>query len=119
VSSFNFVGGTSNRDYDPKYRIESKPIRTLIAHIQERGHEIGFHGYTHQVFDESTMTRAEAEIQIREWLNIAKRKGVIPLSVCFPRNRVGHLDAFRENGFICYRGVEYVPSPTTSGSLAS
>jgi hypothetical protein len=85
----------------------------IVEMLLNRGsrHEIAFHGYTHQVFDEATMGHAEAEIQIQEWLRIAKRKEVIPQAVCFPRNRVGHLNAFRENGFICYRGEGYVPWP--------
>jgi hypothetical protein len=44
VSTFNFVCGRSNREFDPTYNIDSKPIRMLISHIRDRGHLIGFHG---------------------------------------------------------------------------
>lgn len=44
VSTFNFVCCRSNREFDPAYNINSKPIRKLISHIRDRSHLIGFHG---------------------------------------------------------------------------
>ena len=65
--------------------------------------EIAFHGYTHKIFDENMMTAQEARTEVQEWLNVGKKKGIVPLSVTFPRNRDGHLDILKEAGFICYR----------------
>ena len=82
-------------------------VETLLA----RGgrHEIAFHGYTHKVFNEGVMSQQEARTEIQEWLRAARRKNIIPQTVIFPRNQVGHLDAFKEAGFICYRGHERLP----------
>ncbi len=70
-------------------------------------HEIAFHGYTHQLFDQ--MSESEARIEIQEWKRMGKRKGIVPLSIVFPRNAIGHLDIFKEAGFTCYRGNETLP----------
>jgi peptidoglycan/xylan/chitin deacetylase (PgdA/CDA1 family) len=80
----------------------------VIDMLLARGahHEIAFHGYTHEVFDERTMSEEEARTEIREWLRVAKRKNIVPRTVVFPRNRVGHLRLFAEFGFLCYRGAE-------------
>ena len=69
-------------------------------------HEIAFHGYTHEVFDQRAMTEQDARTEIREWLRVAGRKGIVPHTVVFPRNRIGHLPLFEESGFRCYRGAE-------------
>jgi len=65
-------------------------------------HEIAFHGYTHRLF--STLTSDEANFEIKEWLRLGQRKGIVPQTVIFPQGRIGHLDLFQEAGFICYRG---------------
>jgi hypothetical protein len=70
----------------------------------DSGHEIGFHGYTHRLFNR--LSRDEARFEIQEWLRLAKRRNIIPQSVIFPQGRIGHLDLFQEAGFICYRGKE-------------
>jgi hypothetical protein len=82
-------------------------IQTLLT----RGarHEIAFHGYTHRTFDETTMSQKEARLEVQEWLRAGMPKGVVPRSVVFPRNRVGHLDVFERAGFICYRGPKAHP----------
>ena len=83
----------------------------VIESILSRGprHEIAFHGYTHKVFDENTMSEEEARTEIQEWLRVSKRKHIIPRTVIFPRTKIGHLDLFKEYGFICYRGEELMP----------
>lgn len=83
----------------------------VIELLQTKGsrHEIAFHGYTHRVFGEDKMTEDEARIEILEWQRAAKQRNVIPYSVVFPRNRIGHLIAFKNAGYICYRGNELHP----------
>lgn len=83
----------------------------VIELLQTRGarHEIGFHGYTHKVFDERTMTEAEVKTEISEWQRLAVRKNITPYSVAFPRNQAGYLKAFKDAGYICYRGDELRP----------
>jgi len=80
----------------------------VIDQLLKRGarHEIAFHGYTHEVFDERTMSEHQAKTEIREWLRVAERRGVVPRSVVFPRNVVGHLPLLEESGLLCFRGAE-------------
>jgi peptidoglycan/xylan/chitin deacetylase (PgdA/CDA1 family) len=74
-------------------------------------HEIAFHGYTHRIFNENTLSEQEASIEISEWLRVAERKNVpSPTAVVFPRNRTGYLSKFEEYGFKCYRGDELLPT---------
>ena len=82
-------------------------IETLLARGSR--HEIAFHGYTHEVFDENTMSEEEARTEIQEWLRVSKRKHIIPRTVIFPQTEIGHLDLFKEYGFICYRGDDLLP----------
>jgi len=73
-------------------------------------HEIAFHGYTHETFN--NISREKAEVEIQEFKRVASRKGIDAKSIVFPRNKVGHLDLFEEYGFLCYRGEEYLPLVT-------
>lgn len=77
-------------------------VEMLLA--KDHGHEIAFHGYTHRLFDR--LTREEARFEIQEWVRLGERKGIVPHTVIFPQGKIGHLDLFREAGFICYRGKE-------------
>jgi hypothetical protein len=97
-SSFEEVYGTENPLW---YGAD------IIDALLSRGarQEIGFHGYSHKIFDEKLMSAREAQIEIQEWLNVGRRKGIVPLSATFPRNRIGHLNLLREAGFICYRNT--------------
>jgi len=94
-SSFEQIYGTQN----PLW-YGADVIETLLTRGSR--HEIAFHGYTHRAFDE--LSEDEARFEIQEWLRLAKRKNIVPQTVVFPRNRVDHLDIFKEAGFICYRG---------------
>jgi hypothetical protein len=98
-----------NQIYESDSRLWYGP--DVIRMIRDEGdrHEIAFHGYTHRPFDETMMNRDEARIEIEEWLRLADRERIKPLSVIFPRNRVGHLDLFTEHGFRCYRSPELTP----------
>ena len=77
----------------------------IIDLLPNRGarHEIGFHGFTHRLFNERTMSEREARAEIELWLSVAGKHNIIPRSVTFPRSRVGFLDLFQEYGFLCYR----------------
>ncbi len=80
----------------------------LIEILRSRGkrHEIAFHGYTHRIFDENTLSVEDAQTEIREWKRVAGRHFIKPTAVFFPRNVVGYLKTFKDEGFLCYRGVE-------------
>lgn len=95
-SSFEEVYGTNNPLWYGSDIIES-------LHTRGPRQEIAFHGYSHKIFDENQMSVQEAEIEAQEWLRVAKRKGVVPHAVAFPRQVVGHLDILRKAGFTCYR----------------
>ena len=80
--------------------------RTLSTYPLSRnaGHEIGFHGYTHRVF--SRLSTNESRFEIKEWIRLATRRGIAHDTVIFPQGGIAHLEAFRDAGFICYRGNE-------------
>ncbi len=84
----------------------------IMDWIQSTPHqEIAFHGYTHRVFSESVMSDEQAQLEIDEWRRAAERRGLMPHSVVFPRNRVGHLDCFKAHNFVSYRSDVYEPLP--------
>jgi len=76
---------------------------------QKMEHEIAFHGYTHEIFNEKTMSKEKAEIEIQEFLRVTQRRGIKPTSIVFPRDKAGHLHLFEKYGFVCYRGEESLP----------
>jgi hypothetical protein len=76
-------------------------INTLLSEGTRQ--EIAFHGYSHRIFDPNAMNQQEARAEIEQWLHVSSRKAVTPRAVVFPRNIVGHLEAFRDLGFICFR----------------
>ncbi len=69
-------------------------------------HEIAFHGYSHEIFDEMTMSEKKAVIEIEEYLRVAKRIGIKPKAIVFPRDHIGHLPTFEKFDFLCYRSEE-------------
>jgi len=82
----------------------------IIEVIRAQGQqEIAFHGYTHEIFDTSTMSRDAARVEIEEWLRVARRAGIDAKAVVFPRNRVAYLDVLQEAAFICYRSEPVYP----------
>jgi hypothetical protein len=96
--SFEELYGTNNPLYYGPDIIEM-----LLA--SRKRQELGFHGFSHNIFDEKTMTPAEARTEIQLWLQAAKKKKITPYAIVFPRNRIGHLDILQEAGLICYRGT--------------
>ena len=96
-SSFAEVYGTTNPFWYGKDIIDS-----LLSNGNRQ--EIAFHGYSHKVFDDHEMSSKDAEIEINEWLRLAKIDGITPSAVVFPRNVIGHLDALQKVGMICFRG---------------
>lgn len=76
---------------------------------QRLKHEIAFHGYSHEVFDERQMSKEKAEVEIKEFIRVARRRGIEARSIVFPRDKVGHLDLFEKYGFVSYRSEESLP----------
>ena len=72
--------------------------------------EIGCHGHTHAMFDEQLMTPERAIMEINAWKEAAKPFNIEPKTAIFPRNRIGYLNLFQQNGFICFRGKEQYPA---------
>jgi hypothetical protein len=94
---FNQIWGTQ----DPRW-YGADIIESILS--KNSGHEICFHGYSHKLI--ANLSSEEARFEIQEWLRLAKRKGIQGQSVIFPQGRIGHLDLFRDAGFICYRGYD-------------
>lgn len=79
----------------------------VVEEILRRGkHEIGFHSYSHRIFDPNSMSEKDARVEIDEWLRVAARKGIHPRSITFPRGVAGFLPLFKQNNFLCYRQAE-------------
>jgi hypothetical protein len=108
------------RDWSGKYSSFEEAYKTssplwygddVIDALVRRGarQEIAFHGYSHRIFDEDLMSPEAARVEVQEWLRVGARKGIVPASVTFPRNRAGHLDILREAGLVCYRGEPATP----------
>jgi hypothetical protein len=83
-------------------------IEKVIARSTNK-HEIGFHGYTHTIFDEKSMSKEQAQVEIQEWLRVAKRYGIVPRTVIFPRGKSGYLGLFEQAGFTNYRCSAHYP----------
>ena len=64
-------------------------------------HDIGAHGYYHKNFQ--TLTRDEAENELRLIACGLKKFNITPKSFIYPRNAVRHLDVLEQFGYKCYR----------------
>jgi hypothetical protein len=68
--------------------------------------EIGSHSFSHVIFADAGCSRETALSEMKECARLAEEMSVKLHSFAFPRNEVGHAEALRETGFICYRGPE-------------
>ena len=59
TSAFYFICGHTEPSLDGDYDIESRPMRSLLRHIHERGHEIGLHP-SYNSYRDSSVISAEA-----------------------------------------------------------
>jgi peptidoglycan/xylan/chitin deacetylase (PgdA/CDA1 family) len=96
---------------DPCTSEDEAPIfygRSLVEKIKAcpTPQEIGCHSFSHPIFDDPGCTSDAARSELAECHRLAREAGVEMRSFAFPRNRVGHLDVLREQGFSCYRGPE-------------
>jgi len=64
-------------------------------------HEIACHSFSHVDF--SRCSREVARAEIRKCKELARLYGVSLKSFIFPKNRLGHLDVLREEGFEVFR----------------
>jgi len=64
-------------------------------------HDIGAHGYSHREF--ASLTRDEAEDELRRIQFGMRKSGIVPQSFVFPKNIVAHLDLLEKYGYKCYR----------------
>lgn len=95
--------------YDSDASLWYAPDMVNLLLTRGARHEIAFHGYTHEVFDEKSMSAERAKLEIDEWLRLSRARGILPRAVVFPRDRAGHLQVFKAAGFLCYRGRETMP----------
>jgi peptidoglycan/xylan/chitin deacetylase (PgdA/CDA1 family) len=98
---------------DPCGSEQTDPIfygRTLVKKIVDCPvpQEIGCHSFSHPDFAATGCSLTTAETELAECRRLARELGIEMTSFAFPRNRVGHLDVLREQGFTCYRGPEPV-----------
>lgn len=70
--------------------------------MRDAGHEIAWHGTTHQPLDGSVSSESIA-LELELTSELFQQLGQTPGSIIFPRNQVGHLDALGGYGFKSYR----------------
>lgn len=93
----------------------SNSILELLAKSSVE-HDIGAHGYYHKEF--TTLSRNEAEKELKMISAGMKKLGITPRSFVFPRNSVAHLDLLEKYGYKCYRGHdEYAMCIEREGKL--
>lgn len=93
-------------------------------------HDIACHSFSH--IDFSKCSREVALAEIIECKKVMKDYGIKPKSFIFPKNRVGHLDILKQEGFKAFRfkvisshivfPVNWLPeliSPTVSGFIVT
>lgn len=82
--------------------------RSLVQKIRNcrPPQEIGCHTFSHVILGDNGCSRATAETEVQACLEAAQELGIEMRSFAFPRNRVGHLQVLRENGFTVFRGPE-------------
>lgn len=70
--------------------------------------DVGFHGFSHVLFDHPGTSRVRAQQEIALCNDIAKDWGIEARSFGFPRNRVAHVDLLRDANFSIYRSVDRI-----------
>jgi peptidoglycan/xylan/chitin deacetylase (PgdA/CDA1 family) len=76
----------------------------IVMRVRESSveHEIGYHSFSHIRF--SQVSRADAEIELKEGLQIQDEFGIRFRAFVYPENMIGHVDLLPEYGFSIYRG---------------
>lgn len=76
----------------------------IVMRVRESSveHEIGYHSFSHIRF--SQVSRANAEMELKEGLQIQEEFGIRFRSFVYPENMIGHVDLLPEYGFSIYRG---------------
>ena len=69
-------------------------------------HEIGSHSFGHIYYGDPECTAEMAAADLKEAIEVARRKGITLNSFVFPRNMVGHLEVLRKMGIKAYRGQD-------------
>jgi peptidoglycan/xylan/chitin deacetylase (PgdA/CDA1 family) len=88
---------------DPIFYGKSLVDRVLACEVPQ---EVGCHSFSHPIFGDPGCSRETAETELAECMRLARERGLEMQSFAFPRNRVGHLDVLREQGFSIYRGPD-------------
>ena len=99
----------STEQSDPIFYGKSLLDRVLACPVRQ---EVGCHSFSHPMFGDPGCSRETAVTELAECVRLAAERGIELRSFAFPRNRVGHLEVLREQGFNVYRG----PDPTWYGT---
>lgn len=92
---------------DPCSNIKEAPLfygRDIVEKILSSRvkHEIGYHSFSHVPFSECSQEVAEAEL--KRGVELARDFGIQFKSFVYPKNKIGHVEILKENGFKIYRG---------------
>lgn len=95
-------------DRDPCTSLEENPLwyaPDIVEQISSSDRqEIGFHSYSHMIFDDPRCTAGIARLEYESCIQVAKEWGIKDPAFVFPRNRINHLPELRDAGFKVYRG---------------
>lgn len=92
-------------DNDPGTSVDADPLwygpDIVDSVLNTPGQELGFHSYSHVVFDQ--VTRETARREFTRCKQLANDVGIQNPVFVFPRNRIGYLQELRDAGFAAYR----------------
>jgi hypothetical protein len=74
----------------------------LYLRMRNAGHEIAWHGTTHQPLSNAA-SKESVELELRLTTQLFRQLGQRPGTIIFPRNQVGHIEVLRRYGFNSYR----------------
>lgn len=103
---FSFVPAGATEASAPEWFGASFVRRLLAARPRQ---EVGFHGYSHVIFDDPRLPPRRASQELERCAALARTLGLEAPSFVFPRNGVSHLDGLRAAGVHAYRGRDPLP----------
>ena len=96
---------------DPCTNYKKDPIwygKDIVELIRSNNvnHEIACHSFSHVDFGHKGCSEEIARKEIQKCVQLADNIGLQMKSFVFPKNKTGHLDILKENGFNVYRGKD-------------